>query len=182
MKGLFKKYAGQFGEKIRALPNLRGEEAWLVEKDSAADIFSKLKREDGFDLLLNIAGVDNFGQIDQTPRFEIAYELRRISDAAHLRIKIRIDESDARAPSAARIWPTADWHEREVYDMLGIQFDGHPDLKRILMWEGYPYHPMRKDFPLEGKPSEVPGVAFTEAAPMAGGPFVEQIKHHSSRA
>ena len=61
---------------------------------------------------------------------------------------------------------------REAYDMMGVKFADHPNLKRILMWEGYPYFPLRKDFPLEGKPTEVPGVAFTNVAPMAGGPFV----------
>ena len=55
---------------------------------------------------------------------------------------------------------------------MGLRFKNHPDLRRILMWEGYPYHPLRKDFPLEGLPSDVPDVAFTEAAPLAGGPFV----------
>jgi NADH-quinone oxidoreductase subunit C len=70
------------------------------------------------------------------------------------------------------IWPTANWHEREVYDMMGITFDGHPDLRRILMWEGYPFFPLRKDFPLAGKPSDMPEVAFTGIAPLEGGPFV----------
>ena len=70
------------------------------------------------------------------------------------------------------VWATADWHEREIYDMMGITFANHPDLRRILMWDGYPFYPLRKDFPLEGKPSEVPDVAFTRAAPLAGGPFV----------
>ena len=63
-------------------------------------------------------------------------------------------------------------HEREAYDMMGIRFAGHPDLRRILMWEGYPYYPLRKDFPLEGKPSEMPDVAFTDPIPLEGGPFV----------
>jgi len=72
------------------------------------------------------------------------------------------------------IWPTADWHEREIYDMMGIHFNNHPDLRRILMWDGYPFFPLRKDFPLEGLPSEMPDVAFTSAAPMEGGPFVTQ--------
>ena len=76
------------------------------------------------------------------------------------------------APSLVPIWPTANWHEREIYDMMGIRFSDHPDLRRILMWEGYPYYPLRKDFPLEGKPSEMPDVAFSEIAPLAGGPFV----------
>src|SRR5437667_7363803 len=64
------------------------------------------------------------------------------------------------------------WGGREIYDMMGIRFRGHPDLRRILMWEGYPYFPLRKDFPLAGRPSDMPEVAFTQPAPLAGGPFV----------
>ena len=75
-------------------------------------------------------------------------------------------------PTVSDLWATANWHEREVYDMMGIRFTDHPDLRRILMWEGYPYHPLRKEFPLAGKPTEMPDVAFTDVAPMAGGPFV----------
>ena len=75
-------------------------------------------------------------------------------------------------PSVIDIWATADWHEREVYDMMGIEFEGHPDLRRILMWEGYPFHPLRKDFPLAGKETDLPDVAFTGVAPLEGGPFV----------
>jgi NADH-quinone oxidoreductase subunit C len=70
------------------------------------------------------------------------------------------------------VWRTANWHEREIYDMMGVRFRGHPDLRRILMWEGYPYHPLRKDFPLAGKPTDLPEVAFTKSAPLEGGPFV----------
>jgi NADH-quinone oxidoreductase subunit C len=70
------------------------------------------------------------------------------------------------------LWATANWHEREIYDMMGIKFTGHPDLRRIIMWEGYPYYPLRKDFPLGGKASEMPDVAFSAPAPLAGGPFV----------
>ena len=70
------------------------------------------------------------------------------------------------------IWPTANWHERKIYDMMGIKFNGHPDLRRILMWDGYPFFPLRKDFPLEELPSEMPDVAFTMVTPLEGGPFV----------
>ena len=75
-------------------------------------------------------------------------------------------------PTVSRVWQDADWHEREIFDMMGIRFTGHPDLRRILMWDGYPYFPLRKDFPLEGKPSEMPDVAFSAVAPLEGGPFV----------
>jgi NADH-quinone oxidoreductase subunit C len=83
-----------------------------------------------------------------------------------------VSEEKGGLPTVSSVWRTADWHEREVYDMMGVRFHGHPDLRRILMWEGYPYHPLRKDFPLAGKPTELPDVAFSDAAPMAGGPFV----------
>ena len=102
---------------------------------------------------------------------QVVYELYGYSHGKHLRIKSRVSE-DASAPTVSDLWPTADWHEREVYDMMGIDFEGHPDLRRILMWEGYPFFPLRKDFPLEGRPSDMPDVAFTGVAPLEGGPFV----------
>ena len=83
-----------------------------------------------------------------------------------------MSEEESELPTVSGVWRTADWHEREIYDMMGIRFRGHPDLRRILMWEGYPYFPLRKDFPLAGKSSEVPEVAFTPTTPMMGGPFV----------
>ena len=80
-----------------------------------------------------------------------------------LRLKTDVCEEKSELPSVLPVWRTANWHEREIYDMMGIRFSGHPDLRRILMWEGYPYFPLRKDFPLAGKPSDLPGVAFTES-------------------
>ncbi|MCX6929154.1 MAG: NADH-quinone oxidoreductase subunit C [Verrucomicrobia bacterium] len=89
-----------------------------------------------------------------------------------LRLKTEVSEEKGELPTVTGVWRTADWHEREIYDMMGLRFRGHPDLRRILMWEGYPHFPLRKDFPLAGKPSDVPEVAFTNAAPLEGGPFV----------
>jgi NADH-quinone oxidoreductase subunit C len=97
--------------------------------------------------------------------------LATVDDSKHLRVKVAVGE-DEEIPSVLGIWPGADWHEREVWDMMGIRFSGHPNLKRILMWEGYPFFPLRKDFPLAGRPSDMPDVAFTGVAPLEGGPFV----------
>jgi NADH-quinone oxidoreductase subunit C len=101
----------------------------------------------------------------------MVYELYGYGHLQSLRIKAKIPDGED-VPTVSDIWPTANWHEREIWDMMGIKFSGHPDLRRILMWEGYPYFPLRKDFPLAGKPSEMPDVAFTGVAPMADGPFV----------
>jgi NADH-quinone oxidoreductase subunit C len=94
--------------------------------------------------------------------------------SVYLRLKLRVSEEIGAVDTVSDIWPTANWHERESYDMMGIKFNGHPDLRRILMWDGYPFFPLRKDFPLEGLPSDMPDVAFTKAAPLEGGPFVTQ--------
>ena len=102
----------------------------------------------------------------------LAYHLYGYGHLCPLRLKTDVSEEKAEVPTVTGVWRTADWHEREIYDMMGIRFRGHPDLRRILMWEGYPYFPLRKDFPLAGKPTDVPEVAFTNVAPLAGGPFV----------
>ena len=122
-----------------------------------------------FDYLLDITSIDNFGE---EPRFEIVYELYSMTLAVHLRLKSEFRKTPAPSIPFPDIWPTANWHEREIYDMMGIKFNGHPDLRRILMWDGYPFFPLRKEFPLEGLPSEMPDVAFTKVAPLEGGPFV----------
>jgi NADH-quinone oxidoreductase subunit C len=106
------------------------------------------------------------------PRFEVVYELYSLAEKIHLRLKTKVSEDNLEVPTVSHLWETANWHEREIFDMMGIRFANHPDLRRILMWDGYPFFPLRKDFPLEGKPSDMPEVAFSDKAPLAGGPFV----------
>ena len=110
--------------------------------------------------------------LGEDPRFEVVYELYQMEKGEWLRLKVRVSEDHLELPSVTNVWATADWHEREAFDMYGLRFEGHPDLRRILMWDGYPFHPLRKDFPLAGKSSAMPDVAFSEAAPLEGGPFV----------
>jgi NADH-quinone oxidoreductase subunit C len=100
------------------------------------------------------------------------YHLRGIVSGIEICLRTNVSEEKSELPTVVGVWRTANWHEREIYDLMGIRFRGHPDLRRILMWEGYPYHPLRKDFPLAGKPTDLPGVAFTRVTPMEGGPFV----------
>jgi NADH-quinone oxidoreductase subunit C len=157
------------GAKLQEKTEFRGETTFLILATDLREIAKFCKGELSFDYLLDITSVDNFGE---EPRFEIVYELYSMTLGVHLRLKLRVSEDEGEVATISDIWPTANWHEREIYDMMGLRFGGHPDLRRILMWDGYPYFPLRKEFPLEGLPSEMPDVAFTSAAPLEGGPFV----------
>ncbi|MGE9270480.1 MAG: NADH-quinone oxidoreductase subunit C [Verrucomicrobiales bacterium] len=153
---------------VEETKEFRGEHTICVKLSALAEVLTHARKELGFDFLLDISSLDHFGE---DPRFEMVYELATIDDSKHLRVKSKVGE-DEEVPSVVKLWSAADWHEREVYDMMGIRFADHPNLKRILMWEGYPFYPLRKDFPLAGRPSEMPDVAFTGVAPLEGGPFV----------
>lgn len=160
----------RFGDGIAAPVEFRGETTLLVRDcGRIAEVCAFARNDLGFDLLLDVSSVDHYGD---DPRYAVVYELYSIVHKCHLRLKTQVGEDRSRLPSVTGVWRAADWMEREVYDMMGIQFTGHPDLRRILMWEGYPYHPLRKDFPLAGKATELPGIAFTQPAPLEGGPFV----------
>ena len=151
-----------------AKTEFRGTVALMFDKARIAEICAAAK-ELGFDALNNLCSVDNLGS---EPRFEVIYELYSYQHNGYVRLKTRVGEDDPEVPTVSGVWRAADWFEREVYDLMGIRFAGHPDLRRILMWDGYPFHPLRKDFPLAGRPSETPDVAFTKAVPLEGGPFV----------
>lgn len=158
-----------FGTDVFDRKEFRGETTLSLHATRLREIALYCRDTLGYDLLLDICSVDHYGS---HPRFEVVYELYSLAKRIHLRLKTATSEEEAEVDTVCDIWPTANWHEREVWDLMGIKFRNHPDLRRILMWEGYPYHPLRKEFPLEGIPSDVPDVAFTEVAPLAGGPFV----------
>jgi len=162
-------FSKSFGEKIQNETEFRGETSFTIAASDVHEISNFCRDELSFDYLLDITSIDNFGE---DPRFEIVCHLYSMPHGVHLRLKLRVPEELGAVDTISDIWPTANWHEREAYDMMGIKFTGHPDLRRILMWDGYPFFPLRKDFPLEGLPSEMPDVAFTKVTPMEGGPFV----------
>jgi NADH-quinone oxidoreductase subunit C len=179
-----------FGDKLQHKTEFRGETTCTISAADLREITKFCRDTFSFDYLLDITSIDNFGsprkitaqstvrQVDgcisrgEEPRFEIIYHLYSMRHAVHLRLKLQVSEEIGAVDTVSDIWPTANWHEREIYDMMGIKFDGHPDLRRILMWDGYPFFPLRKDFPLAGMPSEMPDVAFTKTTPLEGGPFV----------
>jgi NADH-quinone oxidoreductase subunit C len=160
----------KFGDLISGPTGFRGEITLkLADAERIAEVCEFAKTKLGFEYLVDISSLDNYGE---DPRWTVVYELRNLTNNAELRIKTNVSEEKSELPSVLGVWATSNWHEREIYDMMGIRFRGHPDLRRILMWEGYPYFPLRKDFPLAGKPTNVPEVAFSEIAPLEGGPFV----------
>ena len=166
-------YANQIKTKFSDLVSepveFRGEITLIIADSSKIVEVCQFAKSMGLDYLVDICSVDNYGE---DPRWTVVYHLRAIDNGSEIRIKTDVSEEKSELPSVLPVWRTANWHEREIYDMMGIRFGGHPDLRRILMWEGYPYHPLRKDFPLAGKPTDIPGVAFTKVTPMEGGPFV----------
>ena len=163
------KIKAEFGDLIAEPTGFRGELTLkLSDAEKIFDVCSFAKSI-GFDFLVDITAVDNYGE---DPRWTVVYHLRAIGNGNEIRLKTDVSEEKSELPSVLPVWRTANWHEREIYDLMGVRFSGHPDLRRILMWEGYPYHPLRKDFPLAGKPTDLPGVAFTQVTPMEGGPFV----------
>jgi NADH-quinone oxidoreductase subunit C len=139
-----------------------------------------LRDEQAFDLLMDLTAID--WAEGASPRFTIVYHLLSTARAgSYVRVATACAGTEAEpvAASVVSLWPGADWHERECFDMFGITFEGHPDLRRILMWDGYPYHPLRKEFPLAGIETELAYADIAAetgtkviAAPMAGGPFV----------
>jgi NADH-quinone oxidoreductase subunit C len=158
-----------FEGKLQNTTEFRSETTCAIHESDLREIAKFCRDKISFDYLLDITSIDNLGE---EPRFEIVYHLYSMPHGANLRLKLKLSEEVGTLDTVSDIWPTADWHEREIYDMMGIKFNGHPDLRRILMWDGYPFFPLRKDFPLAGLPSEMPDVAFTKVTPLEGGPFV----------
>ena len=159
----------KFGDLISEPTEFRGEISLGISDANQIAAICGFAKSIGFNYLVDVSSLDNYGE---DPRWTVVYHLRTMLAGVEICLKTSVSEEKSELPSVVGVWRTANWHEREIYDMMGIRFCGHPDLRRILMWEGYPYYPLRKDFPLAGKPSDLPGVAFTRVTPMEGGPFV----------
>ena len=126
----------------------RGEVTITVPRESIVDVCWVLKTKHGFDMLADLCGADRGPEED--PRFEVNYHLFSTRHHNRLRLKVLLSEDDTHVETVSTIWKTADWHERETYDMFGVIFDNHPDLRRILLPSDFDGHALRKDYPLRG--------------------------------
>lgn len=150
--------------------------AYNCPADQVLGLLKALRDEYGYGLLADVTAIDHY---QASPRYEVVYHLYNLEQHGYLRIVIPCaGDEEPTAPSVVSLWPGANWHERETYDMFGIRFVGHPDLRRILMWDSYPYFPLRKEFPLAGIDVPLPAEDVVERtgvsarpAPMMGGPF-----------
>ncbi len=142
------KVEAAFSGKIVESSTLHGDETIVIGRDDALAVFTALRNdpEFSFELLSDLTVVDYFGK---EPRFEIIYHLKSLTLGHRLRVKIRVTEDDPVAPSLSSLWKSANWLEREAWDMFGVRFSGHPDLRRILMYEEFRGYPLRKDYPVD---------------------------------
>ncbi len=127
-----------------------GELTAIVARERIAEVCAYMKTAPGleFNMLADICGVDRGPE--EEPRFEVNYHLLSTTKFHRLRLKVLLNEDDVHVPTVTSVWRTANWHERETFDMFGVVFDGHPDLRRILLPDDWQGHALRKDFPLRG--------------------------------
>jgi NADH-quinone oxidoreductase subunit C len=146
---------GRFGSAVLQQQAAGGDTTVVIGRERALDVFGTLRQDAqfGFDLLVDITAVDFLGR---APRFEVVYHLYSLAHRHRLRVKIPVAEDDCCVPSVTPVWKGANWLEREVWDMFGVRFDGHPDLRRILMYESFEGHPLRKDYPVSKRQPLVP--------------------------
>jgi NADH-quinone oxidoreductase subunit C len=146
LRALRAEHAGWVSDVVEAF----GEVTLVVPREAVAEICGHLKTAPGFEfnLLADICGVDRGPE--EEPRYEVNYHLLSTTKFHRLRLKVLLSDEDTHVPTVTGVWRTANWHERETFDMFGVIFDGHPDLRRILLPDDWQGHALRKDFPLRG--------------------------------
>lgn len=149
----------RFPEQVAAPVTELGETSVRVDRSVVRDVCRWLRDNAPFELLADLSAVDFLDVAPPDERFLIAYHLYSFRLNARLRLRVFVPDTDARIDSVTMVWPGANWQEREVFDFFGIAFEGHPDLRRILMPEDWEGHPQRKDYPLGGTKVEYKGTA-----------------------
>jgi NADH-quinone oxidoreductase subunit C len=149
---LLRRLRDRFGAAIVETHEFRGDTTAVVDRAALVDALRFCRDEPalGFDMLTDLTAADylKFPGREDGPRFEVVYQLYSLAHNHRLRLKVRVDEDDAVVPTAVPLWPIANWLEREVWDMFGVRFAGHPDPRRLLMYEQFVGHALRKDYPI----------------------------------
>lgn len=145
---LLQRLREKLGEAVVSTHEFRGDRTAIIDRGSLLEACTWLRDdpENGFDLLMDVTAVDYLGR---KPRFEVVYHLYSVGKNARVRIKVPLEEDDVKIPSVVPVWIGANWLERETWDLYGIEFEGHPELKRIYLYEEFEGHPLRKDYPKE---------------------------------
>jgi len=145
---LIDKLKEKFGHLVLDSHHFRGDQTVTVKKDCGLEFFRFLRDDADFamNFLMDLTAVDYLGKKDD--RFEVVYHFYSLAHNHRLRVKIPVNEGDCVAESLTPLWRTANWYEREVWDLYGIKFRGHPNLRRILLYEEFKGHPLRKDYPV----------------------------------
>lgn len=149
---VIQKVRERFPSQVQDSRVFRDEATLVVRKEAILDVLHYLHDDLEFDMLTDLCGVDRYGC---SPRFEMVYHLYSVKRNERVRIKASLDEGET-ISTVESIWRAANWYEREVFDMYGIVFENHSNLKRILLWDEFDGFPLRKDFPTEGKDFEKP--------------------------
>lgn len=157
----------RYRDAVTGARDFAGELTLFIDRDRIVDVCRSFK-DDGWIYLVDLTGVDYSKFPGHTgPRFSVAYTLYSLRRNARVRLRVWADEATP-VPSVTSVWKTANWHERETFDMMGIRFADHPNLERILMWEGFNGYPLRKDFPVRG--IDTGARIYPEVFPAGGGP------------
>jgi NADH-quinone oxidoreductase subunit C len=142
--------ADRFGDAVQRSV-FRDNVRFVVPVDRLIELMTLLKTEAGFDYLVDVAGIDYLHYPEATDRYGVVYALANTETAERVYVKVVVNDPDPSVPSVYPLWKGADWMEREVFDMYGVVFEGHPDLRRILMPDEFESYPLRKDYPLRGR-------------------------------
>ena len=147
-KHVLERLQARFADQVEETHSNQGDDTAYVKRDKLVELLTFLRddAELAFNLPVDLTVVDWYQK--REPRFEVVYHLYSTTKRHRVRLKVRVDEDDARVPSSFAVWPGFDWYEREAWDLYGVRFEGHPNHTRIMMWEGFEGHPLRKDYPI----------------------------------
>jgi NADH-quinone oxidoreductase subunit C len=155
-KTLLEAFAKRFPDEILSTHDHRGDETAVVRRERIVEMMTWLRDspDTEMNMLVDVTAVDFLGH--RTPRFEVVYHLLSLGRGWRLRLKVPLDENDLKVDSVIKVYESADWFEREAFDMYGVRFEGHPNLKRILLYEEFEGHPLRKDYPIRKRQPLIP--------------------------